>query len=70
MSRSKHMRLWPKPNRKCIGWHNLTEEQYTEKKAQWEERQAQKKAAKGLGHRFFPVAFFPQDTPMWFFESI
>ncbi|MEC7190330.1 MAG: hypothetical protein VXW18_04460 [Pseudomonadota bacterium] len=33
------------PTGKCIGWHNLTEEQYTERKAQWEERQAQKKAS-------------------------
>jgi len=30
------------PTGKCVGWHNLTEEQYTEKKAQWEAKQAAK----------------------------
>jgi hypothetical protein len=30
------------PTGKCVGWHNLTEEQYAEKKAQWEAKQAAK----------------------------
>ena len=33
------------PTGKCCGWHNLSEEQYAEKKAQWEARQAEKKAS-------------------------
>lgn len=32
------------PTGKCVGWHKLTEEQYTEKKAAWEARQAEKEA--------------------------
>ena len=31
------------PTGKCCGWHNLSEEQYAEKKAQWEAKQAEKK---------------------------
>ena len=31
------------PTGRCIGWHSLTEEQYREKKAQYEERQRLKK---------------------------
>ena len=30
---------------KCIGQHNMTEEQYAEKKAQYEAKQALKKAS-------------------------
>jgi hypothetical protein len=30
------------PTGRCVGWHNLTEEQYLEKKAQYEERQKEK----------------------------
>jgi len=32
------------PTGRCIGWHGLTEEQYLEKKAQYEERQRQKES--------------------------
>ena len=31
------------PTGKCVGWHNLTEEQYAKKKAQWDAKQAAKK---------------------------
>lgn len=31
------------PTGKCIGWHNLTEEQYREKLAIWEEKQKLKR---------------------------
>ncbi len=31
------------PTGKCVGWHSLTEDQYAEKKAQWEAKQAAKK---------------------------
>lgn len=30
------------PNGNCVGWHNLTEEQYQEKKAAYEAKQATK----------------------------
>jgi hypothetical protein len=30
------------PTGKCVGWHNLTEEQYQEKKAAYEAKQAAK----------------------------
>ena len=30
------------PTGKCVGWHNLTEEQYLEKKAQYEAKQKEK----------------------------
>ena len=30
------------PIGRCIGWHNLTEEQYLEKKAQYEAKQKEK----------------------------
>jgi len=30
------------PNGNCIGWHKLTEEQYKEKKAAYEKKQAEK----------------------------
>ena len=30
------------PNGNCVGWHNLTEEQYLEKKAAYEEKQSAK----------------------------
>ncbi len=33
------------PTGKCCGWHNLSEEQYAERKAQWEAKQDAKKAA-------------------------
>jgi hypothetical protein len=33
------------PTGKCIGWHNMTEEQYPEKKAQYEAKQALKRAS-------------------------
>ena len=33
------------PTGKCIGWHNMTGEQYAEKKAQYESKQALKKAS-------------------------
>ena len=33
------------PTGKCCGWHNLSEEQYAEKKAAWEAKQAEKKAS-------------------------
>ena len=33
------------PTGKCVGWHNLTEEQYAEKKAIWEAKQEAKKAS-------------------------
>lgn len=32
------------PTGRCIGWHGLTEEQYLDKKAQYEERQRQKES--------------------------
>ncbi len=32
------------PTGKCCGWHNLSEEQYAEKKAQWEAKQAAKQS--------------------------
>jgi len=31
------------PTGKCVGWHSLTEDQYAEKKAKWEAKQAAKK---------------------------
>jgi hypothetical protein len=31
------------PTGKCVGWHSLTEDQYVEKKTQWEAKQASKK---------------------------
>lgn len=34
------------PNGKCVGWHKLTEEQYAEKKAAWEARQAERETKK------------------------
>ena len=30
------------PNGNCVGWHNLTEEQYREKKTAYEEKQSVK----------------------------
>jgi hypothetical protein len=33
------------PTGKCVGWHGLTEEQYQEKKAAYEAKQASKSAA-------------------------
>jgi len=30
------------PSGNCVGWHNLTEEQYLEKKAAYEEKQSDK----------------------------
>ena len=33
------------PTGKCVGWHNLTEEQYQEKKAAYEAKQAAKSSA-------------------------
>lgn len=33
------------PTGKCVGWHNLTEEQYHEKKAAYEAKQAAKSSA-------------------------
>ena len=33
------------PTGKCVGWHGLTEEQYQEKKAAFEAKQAAKSAA-------------------------
>ena len=30
------------PSGNCVGWHNLTEEQYLEKKAVYEEKQSDK----------------------------
>ena len=30
------------PNDNCVGWHNLTEDQYLEKKAAYEAKQADK----------------------------
>ena len=35
--------MWDHPTGKCIGWHNLTEEQYREKLAIWEEKTKIKK---------------------------
>lgn len=35
------------PTGKCIGWHKLTEEQYLEKKAQYEAKQATKEKQNG-----------------------
>ena len=32
------------PTGKCVGWHSLSEEQYQEKKATYEARQAAKSA--------------------------
>ena len=32
------------PTGKCMGWHNLTEEEYLEKKDAWQKRQAEKDA--------------------------
>ena len=32
------------PTGKCIGWHKLTEEQYLEKKAQYEAKQTAKES--------------------------
>ena len=34
-----------RPTGKCVGWHNLTEEQYQEKKAAYEAKQAAKSSA-------------------------
>ena len=34
------------PTGNCVGWHNLTEEQYLEKKAEYEAKQAAKQATK------------------------
>ena len=33
------------PTGKCVGWHNLTEEQYQEKKEAYEAKQAAKSSA-------------------------
>ena len=33
------------PTDKCVGWHNITEEQYQEKKAAYEAKQAAKSSA-------------------------
>jgi hypothetical protein len=33
------------PTGKCVGWHNLTEEQYQEKKAAYEAKRAAKSSA-------------------------
>ena len=33
------------PTGKCVGWHNLTEEQYQEKKAAYEVKQEAKSSA-------------------------
>ena len=33
------------PTGKCVGWHKLDEDQYLEKKADWEAKQAAKKDA-------------------------
>ncbi len=33
------------PTGKCVGWHKLDEDQYLEKKAAWEAKQATKKDA-------------------------
>ena len=33
------------PTGKCVGWHDLTEKQYAEKKAAYEARQASKAQA-------------------------
>ena len=30
------------PNGNCVGWHNLSEEQYLEKKAAYDEKQSTK----------------------------
>ena len=30
------------PSGKCVGWHNLTEDQYMEKKVAYEEKQSAK----------------------------
>lgn len=35
------------PTGKCIGWHKLSEEQYKEKLAQYEARQAEKENRNG-----------------------
>lgn len=32
------------PTGKCVGWHDLSEEAYQAKKAEWEKRQAEKAA--------------------------
>ena len=32
------------PTGKCVGWHNLTEEENLEKKDAWQKRQAEKDA--------------------------
>jgi len=34
------------PTGNCVGWHDLTEEQYQKKKTEYEEKQAAKQAAK------------------------
>ena len=33
------------PTGKCIGWHKMTEEQYNEKRAQWDAKRELKKAS-------------------------
>jgi hypothetical protein len=33
------------PTGKCVGWHNLTEEQYQEKKSVYEAKQAAKSSS-------------------------
>ena len=38
------------PTGKCVGWHTLTEEEYLEKKAAWETRQAEKDAKGSARH--------------------
>ena len=35
------------PNGNCVGWHDLTEEQYLEKKAAYEAKQAAKQERPG-----------------------
>jgi len=44
MSEAKPCGCGRSPNGNCVGWHSLTEEQYQEKKAAYEKRQAEKAA--------------------------
>ncbi|NDA07918.1 MAG: hypothetical protein EBZ18_00720 [Alphaproteobacteria bacterium] len=44
MSEAKTCGCGRSPTGKCVGWHSLTEEQFAEKKAAWEAKQAEKKS--------------------------
>ena len=45
MSEAKPCGCGRSPTENCCGWHSLSEEQYQEKKAKWDAKQAEKKSA-------------------------